>query len=71
MKHKFVEILLVMPCAVLSLSTALASATSAVTHTEFASAEACTNALQKVKAEWGSPTGVNVYAVCVPTGFKK
>jgi hypothetical protein len=57
--------------ALLYKHPALASATSAVTHTEFASAEACTNALQKVKAEWGSPTGVNVYAVCVPTGFKK
>ena len=57
--------------ALLYKHPALPSATSAVTHTEFAGAEACTNALQKVKAEWGSPTGVNVYAVCVPTGFKK
>ena len=45
------------------------SATSV--QAEFASAEACNNALSKVKAEWGSPTGVNVYAVCVPSGFKR
>lgn len=47
------------------------SATSAATQAEFATSEACNSALQKVKAEWGSPTGVNIYAVCTPTGFKK
>ena len=46
-------------------------ATTTAVQVEFATAEACNNALQKVKAEWGSPTGVNVYAVCVPSGFKR
>ena len=48
---------------------ATSSATSV--SVEFASAEACTTALEKLKAEWGSPTGVSVYAVCVPSGHKR
>jgi hypothetical protein len=46
-------------------------ATSAAVQAEFATAEACNDAMVKVKAEWGSPTGVNVYAVCVRSGFRK
>lgn len=57
--------------ALLYKHPAMPSATSAATQAEFATAEACNNALAKVKAEWGSPTGVNVYAICVPSGFKK
>ncbi len=49
----------------------LAPATAAAVQAEFATAEACNDAMAKVKAEWGSPTGVNVYAVCVRSGFKK
>lgn len=47
------------------------ASTSSAVQVEFATAEACNNAMSKVKSEWGSPTGVNVYAVCVPSGFKK
>ena len=46
------------------------AATTSV-EVEFATSEACNNAMSKLKAEWGSPTGVNVYAICVPSGFKK
>ncbi len=46
-------------------------ATAAAIQVEFASAEACTNAMSKLKAEWGISTGVSVYAICVPSGFKK
>lgn len=57
--------------ALLYKHPALPQATAAATQAEFASAEACNNALQKVKTEWGSPTGVGVHAVCVATGFKR
>ena len=57
--------------ALLYKHPAMPNATSAASQAEFATAEACSNALQKVKSEWGSATGVNVYAVCVPTGFRK
>ena len=57
--------------ALLYKHPAMPEATTAATHAEFATVEACNNAMQKVKAEWGSSTGVSVYAVCVPTGFKK
>ncbi len=50
---------------------AMPSATSSAVQAEFATMEACNNAMAKVKSEWGSPTGVNVLAVCVPSGFKK
>lgn len=46
-------------------------ATAAAVQVEFANAEACNNAMSKLKAEWGSSTGVNVYAICVASGFKK
>ncbi len=57
--------------ALLYKHPAMPSATSTSVQAEFATADACNNAMSKVKSEWGSPTGVNVYAVCVPSGFKK
>lgn len=57
--------------ALLYKHPALPQATAAAVQAEFASAEACNNALQKVRAEWGSPTGVSVHPVCVPSGFKR
>jgi hypothetical protein len=57
--------------ALLYKHPALPNATSAAVQAEFATAQACNDAMAKVKAEWGSATGVNVYAVCVPSGFKK
>ena len=57
--------------ALLYKHPAMPSATSAAVQVEFATAEACNEAMAKVKSEWGSPTGVNVYAVCVRSGFTK
>ena len=57
--------------ALLYKHPALPASSATSVQAEFASAEACNNALSKVKAEWGSATGVNVYAVCVPSGFKR
>lgn len=57
--------------ALLYKHPALPASSATSVQAEFATAEACNNALSKVKSEWGSATGVNVYAVCVPSGFKR
>lgn len=57
--------------ALLYKHPAMPNATSAAVQSEFATADACNEAMSKVKSEWGSATGVSVYAVCVRSGFKK
>lgn len=57
--------------ALLYKHPAMPTATSTAVQAEFATAEACNEAMSKVKTEWGSATGVYVYAVCVRSGFKK
>ncbi len=53
-------------------STVRPQAGLAATQAEFANRESCEFALQKVKAEWSKDLGVGgVYAVCVPSGFKR